>query len=206
MEKPITVLTKYDLKVFEFAGKDNSRPMLTHVLVRKSKNGVELVATDSYVAVVHGGLRLASDFTKPFLVPRDVLERLHKLAGRRRVLETNRTRRIRGKSSYMVSDNVELYEKYATIPTLGVRIDFDAGEQKPSDYPKLDALIKDNIVRDENIDAVALNTAYIVKASKFVSSHWLARGECKVRLNGELKPVEFYNDYTYAVVMPMKHY
>jgi DNA polymerase III sliding clamp (beta) subunit (PCNA family) len=187
--KPILQISKYDLLAADFASRDDSRPILTTVLVRKKNGNIELVATDSYVAVIHQVKELndASIDFEQFLIPAATLRFAKKMIGT--------------KSNARQIHTVDIYTDHITLPTLGISIDYKAPD---GSYPDLDKLIASMDKRTDFKDCI-LNAAYIIKVAKAFNTDWVSNGTLKIKVNAHLAPVEFSNDRTYALIMPLKN-
>lgn len=200
----IAILNKAELKISDFAGTDDSSPMLTNILVHRPDGDVRLDATDSYMAILFKARTPEEgvDDFKPFLVPARTLKMLYKLAGKHKQPETNKVRRLRGKTGWTVIDEVELHETYATIPTLGVRIDYDT-EEEPDKFPKLDKVLAD-VTRSEQNEEVSVNHKLLSTATSFVSSVDSSAGEIKIKLGGKYSPIEVSGKRARAIVLPLR--
>lgn len=203
MSDAIVTLTKHDLKVFEFAGTDDMRPMLSHILVRPTKDGgVELVATDSYAAVIHQvNGKVEGRTFEPFLIHAGIFKMLYKLCGTRTLPATRRPGRANLKARKIIDQPV-LYPKHAEIDTLGIKVDYDTLEEVAK-YPDIEKAIK-NAGQGAQAYSVKLQRGLIEKATKFVGSHWLAHGSVEIKVNGQYEPVIVRSDHTTAYVMPLR--
>lgn len=185
MSNPLVKLTKHDLAVADFASTDDSRPILTGVLVRvKDDYGVELVATDSYRLIVHKvGKTETADLPEgnQLLIPADVFKRAH---------------RYYGAVTKKHPKTVELYNDHLAIPELGVRIDFTQIEGK---YPDVDSLLK-RTTGETPARVVSLDPKLVGKTMAFFATEH----SVKINFNGNLSPVEIKSDNSHAVVMPQK--
>jgi len=197
----LAILNKTELTLANFSGTDDSRPMLTNILVRKNGDDVEFVTTDSYIAVIYKSpLQNKIDF-EPFLIPAKVFNMLYKLAGKHREPERNKVRRIRGIYGSTVLDLVEIHETYAMIPTLGITIAYDSVEE-PAKYPDLDRLIRELNKEKETI--VVLNHKYLATATKFVADTDNSAGAIEIEFTGKLNPVFIRSKRATAIVMPLR--
>lgn len=192
---PLAVLSKRDLDVATFAGNDSGRPMLTHVLARKKDGKVQLIATDSYAAVVTDISAIELPEFEQFLIPATALLMAKKVVGKHEVYTHRRTRKA--------DDHVHLYADRIEIPEQNITIAIKT-EDDASKYPDLDKLIK-NIDRTNSAD-VTLNSKLLERATKFVGSDPAGSGSnaCNIKINAKLAPVEITNGNTYALVMPLK--
>ncbi len=183
----IVVLNKHDLQVGTFASKDDARPILRQVLVRKVDNKIQLIATDSYVLIRHSVVPQEAQKFEPFLVPAIVLERAAKLLNTRK--------------NHDLGMKVELHTNFLEIPEIGVKISCNSLD---ANYPDIDKLI-DGINHDHDPKkSVTLNPEYTAKAASFLKSSNAYYGKMDVKLNAPLAPAEFYTENTYILVMPLK--
>lgn len=197
----LAVLNKTELTLANFSGTDDNRPMLTNILVRRNGDDVEFVTTDSYIAVIYKSpLQEKVDF-EPFLIPAKVFNMLYKLAGKHKVPERNKVRRIRGLGLNTVLDLVEIHETYAIIPTLGVTVAYEAVEE-PAKYPDLDRLIRE--LKKEKETTVILNHKYLATATKFVADTDNSAGAIEIEFTGKLSPVFIRSNRATAIVMPLR--
>lgn len=197
----LAVLNKTELTLANFSGTDDNRPMLTNILVRRNGDDVEFVTTDSYIAVIYKSpLQEKVDF-EPFLIPAKVFNMLYKLAGKHKIPERNKVRRIRGLGLNTVLDLVEIHETYAIIPTLGVTVAYEAVEE-PAKYPDLDRLIRE--LKKEKETTVILNHKYLATATKFVADTDNSAGAIEIEFTGKLSPVFIRSKRATAIVMPLK--
>jgi len=202
--RPILTLNKSELKITEFCSTDDNRPMLTHILVHKVDGKVRLDATDSYTGILYspGMVEQPEDF-QPFLIPSRTLRMLHKLAGKRKVSGTRRPGRANLRASTVI-DEVHIFDKYATIPTLGVKVDYET-EENPERFPDLDKVLS-NVQRSKLNEPVNVNHKLLSKATGFIASVDSTSGEVEIELTGKLNPVEVRGSRSKAraVVMPLR--
>lgn len=206
--EPIARLNKHDLDIAIFTSKDDARPILQHILVRKTKptekgqaGSVELVATDSYRAMLYKA-QLALGTVRSPQPPAEVFKELRKLVGKRTVSETNKVRKLRGKGPYTRRDDVELYPDRAEIPGLKIVMKF---EQPEAPFPDLDKLIKDKIVRKDYAADLTLSGRYLSDIIKFVQADPMNGYDgVTIRHNGKLEPFEVFRGNSYGILMPLK--
>lgn len=181
--KKLFELAKADLNVFEFASRDDSRPLLTGIYVREKDDRYELIATDSYRLVIHAPKQIVSAKFEPFILPADVLRRVKQYVGT--ISSAN-------------PKTIELWTDHIAIPELGVSVSF-----KPLDgnYPDVDKLVKG--INHTKAPSTKLNPVYVAKTMQFFAS--ISTYEAvEIVTNGVLDPVEFKSNQSYAVVMPLK--
>lgn len=193
--QPLAVLSKRHLDVATFAYKDTNRPMICHVLVRRTGSMVELLATDSYAAVIAGIPAIELPEFKPFLVPAETLLLAKKVVGKHEVFVGRRTKKA--------DDTIELYADRVVIPERNITLNFKTDEDAAK-YPDLNKLIND--IDRKPADDITLNSQLLERATKFVGSDPEGSGShaCKIKINGKLAPVEITNGNSYALVMPLK--
>lgn len=184
--KPLVTLSKHDLQVHKFASTDDSRPLLTAVMLRKNDGNYELVATNSYIAIVHKLKEFEESEFKPILIPAATLKKAGTIMGRSAMIDG-------------VLNVVEVYKDYIRLPALRMSIEFTAIEGK---YPDLDKLIRE-INHKEFAKPVVLNPEYVNTVMSFFQSQDY-NVSVEVSVNDKLAPVEFKTTQSYALVMPLK--
>jgi DNA polymerase-3 subunit beta len=180
----ITTLKKEHLKIADFASKDDSRPILTTVLVRWNKGNVELVATDSYTLVKQVIAKGVTEEFEQFMVPAVVLQRADKLT-------------FKG-SRKKPALEMELSQKRISIPEIGVDLFFTPMEGK---YPDFDRLITD--IPKSTDASIVLNPRLVMKVGNYIRQFESGRS-MTINVHAKLSPTEFICGDTYAVIMPLK--
>lgn len=189
--KVLATLKKTDLETFKFASKDDTRRMLTMVLVRYKDGMLELCATDSYRLVIRRVKMNDPRPFRPFLISAKALESAAKVMGR-----VENPFHI-GRGAATMLENISIHRDKLVLAR-GIEFAISHEELDVEKYPNLDKVLTDN---DSHGSPVTMNAKYIAEVAKFVGN----TGEhVKVTVHGVLQPVFFESSTTLGVVMPIK--
>lgn len=188
-KEPLFELRKHDLKVANFSGTEDTRPMLQNILVRiNDQKQIEMVTTDSYLLIKHKPRDFVGEPFEPFLMPASVLHRVNKL--------------VPLGTKYKPAPVIQVFSDHIVLLGIGVTLEFKpTGESIVDKYPNVDKLLAEF---DRKGDGhVKLQAKLIKKVVDFLDQPEYGGG-IDLTINAKMAPVEFVTPLTYAVVMPLK--